>query len=719
MFRTRLYSIAISTILIVSLHGFGASEPEPPQLDTGIPAVTEIAPAKPTAKPSLLEASRLPEATQIYLKSPATLDGIFSGPWVDRVLDTPLGEYLMQQLVNELGELPALARRDILPYVKGNLSIALVRAGGDSIFERLFKLSSQEAAYFELRRQIGFLGKEVAQFHTKFGRLPKNWEEMVTKSVRKSAPSSEVAKFVILGDSQNWTVTAIYEKAAGLESYATPPAYSSKLGLTQLPSPTTVSHLVISFESNSVEKLSEALNSGAAQRNGVTHTDPLRWKLKLDGSVPWHLTLKNSQVFISDDEELLADFSENITAGSSSKKASRLSDNRRFQEQLEQLGQPGPDDRFAFIDLKDLASSTPSLRTAGLNLEPFESAGFISHRLFNNGSPLPYQVSSQAFLQTANGLTTPAGAPDNLPPAPTWDFVSSLPAQSSIAYAWETNELTRVLRLLGDSYPDLAEIGSTFTTQLQQSLGPNYKADDVYKSVGWIASENEFFSRIFQLTMQLWLGTGPWGGTDGTVSSFIQTLAGAITIELKDSSMTSPIIDKLVQDLPLLQSPTTLGKSRYWSNRENTFIVAQLPNRVMASSRSTRQILYRGIEVQNGFGQRILDEPSWVDFMGNVNGRPLCFLHEKVDGPCSILKGLLLVFDSNTRQEAEALGNYRDGYFAGTVQATGFHFYVGLYSAVQGTPITRKTPPPEEVNRLLESLKKVFQAPMPTPKRKR
>ncbi len=527
-----------------------------------------------------MQESRLPEATQVYLRTPATLEGIYSSYWLERILDTPLGDYFMQEVVNEFGELPILLRQDVLPYLQGNLVFAVVRNGSESLFERLNKSSSQEDAYQEVQRQVGFLGKEVATFKSKFNRLPKNWDEMVLKKVRKSVPSSEYADFVIRAEGQDWTVTAVYRDKLNLSIYAAPPSFSSKRGISRPATTTKALNALLAFDSSNVNKLREALNSSRAQQVGISHIDPTHWKLKIEGLAPWIVALKENQLIASDNEQLLSEFLDTPSSATTGKREGRLSDNRRFRHQLEQLGQAGPRDLWAFIDLQDIVSSSPSLGFNGTRLNQFESLGLISRRAFKPDGSVPYQVSTQAFLQVTTNTTSGPTAliPANVTAPATWDFVANLPSQTAIVYAWQTGECSRLFELFSTWYPSLHDMSSTFTSQLQQSLGSAYTVDDVRNDIGWICSENEFLSRLFQLGMQLWLGTGPWGGTTGTLSGVIQTFAGAITIELKDPKVSTAIADKLIADIPRMESAVSIGSSRYWMNRDHNFGIAQLPD---------------------------------------------------------------------------------------------------------------------------------------------
>lgn len=734
MIRTTLLSIAMSTTLLVSLSSTGWSQPETPteaktvqvmpvsdDVLTTPPTNTTVSPATPVKQNYLtLQESRLPEATQVYLRTPATLEGIYSSYWLERILDTPLGDYLMQEIVNEFGELPILLRQDVLPYVQGNLVFAVVRNGNESLFERINRSSSQDDAYQEVQRQVGFLGKEVATFKNKFNRLPKNWDEMVQKKIRKAVPSSEYAEFVIRPEGQEWTVAAIYRDKLNLSSYAPPPSFSSKRGISRLVTPSKPLNALLAFDSSNVNKLREALNSSRAQQVGISHIDPTHWKLKIEGLAPWILALKDNQLVASDNELLLGDFLETPGSTATGKREGRLSENRRFRHQLDQLGQAGPRDLWAFIDLQDIVSSSPSLGFNGARLNQFESLGLISRRTFKPDGSVPYQVSTQAFLQVATNITSGPSAliPSNVTTPANWDFVANLPSQTAIVYAWQTGECSRLFELFSTWYPSLHDMTSTFTAQLQQSLGSAYTVEDVRNDIGWICSENEFLSRLFQLGMQLWLGTGPWGGTTGTLSGVIQTFAGSITIELKDPKVSAAIADKLIADIPRMESAVSIGSSRYWMNREHNFGIAQLPDRLVASSRATKQIFFHGLEVQSGLGLRILDEPFWNEFQASVSGRPLFFMHEKVDGPYSILKGLLLIFDSGTRATAEEIGNYRDCYVAATVEPTGLHLYSGVYSAAS-MPSKSSITSSQDLKLLLEALRRSFQTPMPTPKRKR
>lgn len=93
-------------------------------------------------------------------------------------------------------------------------------------------------------------------------------------------------------------------------------------------------------------------------------------------------------------------------------------------------------------------------------------------------------------------------------------------------------------------------------------------------------------------------------------------------------------------------------------------------------------------------------------------------MHEKVDGPYSILKGLLLIFDSGTRATAEEIGNYRDCYVAATVEPTGLHLYSGVYSATD-MPSKSSVVAGQDLKPLLDALRRAFQTQMPTPRRKR
>lgn len=728
MLRYAVRNLAITSLLALQLTNLTWAQPEeqPTPAPAVIPATSGTTPALAPAVRYGLYEERLPENTQVYLFAPAELPYPELTSAIERLTDNPLGDYLIQELVNELGEGPVSLLRDVIPSIRGNLLFAITRPGDLSFLETLRQHENQGSPYDRLARQVNFLGREVAVFKNKYKRLPNSWQEMVDKKIRKTLPVNEHGQFTLTADGSDWVVSVNYtDPQSPLAKYAAAPTYRGRRGLIAASPVAPPLHAVLAFDTASPQKVREAFSSASWSKLGLTVVDSNNWQLACSHCTPWKITIRNNQVLMSDDPELLASLTEAGPGQAAPKKLASLRDNPRFRNQYAKLHGPSNraciEDAFVFIDVKDLISSTPRMKEELPDLQPLSSVGLVSrHQPWDSGPAggppskmFPKIAYSEAFLELQGPANSPL-TPANTTVPPSLDFVGRLPAQTQVTYAVHIGELARLSDVVGNWFPMLKDIQSNLEKTLEEELEGKLVFSDLKSGLGWATSESEYFSQLVNAGYTLIWGTRRGSGDESKMTKALSLLSGTSALEVKDPQYAESLCQKFASLVPSVGNPTVVGSYKYWVNPDGLFAFVQLPDRLLISSRPTKPLMYRQLEVLAGRGSRISDEPYFGDFVGGLSGRTFMFFHEKVDGPYAILKGILLLIDSDFRPDAEAVGSYRDAYGAASVESDGLHFFGAVYPTAPIAPNTlAESTSSKDLLRLVEQLRRVFKSPLP------
>jgi hypothetical protein len=134
---------------------------------------------------------------------------------------------------------------------------------------------------------------------------------------------------------------------------------------------------------------------------------------------------------------------------------------------------------------------------------------------------------------------------------------------------------------------------------------------------------------------------------------------------------------------------------------DRSWAMARLPQRVLGTGFNSRRLFLRDIDCAAGRRPALSSLSTAQDFGSRIHGNAIVFTHQKVDWIYSIMKGLMLLFDSQARPEAEVIGRYRDTYAAVTVEAKGLRAFAGFYSMADAV---KTSAPVEPVHSDLVSL---------------
>ncbi len=647
----------------------------------------------------LTEASRLPAGTQVFvsgdfLPNPAQLSSL-----LDRVEANPAFDWIFSEIHREVGPLPFSLRSSVLPLIDGEMTVAWVRTHQRSTLDMWQNRPLQESSHDQLTRQVNFIGKEVQRFQKKYKRLPTSFQEMVDLKVRKTLPQSDQADFVLDTKSKPWQVTATYKGELELEQYAAAPRFVGGKGLLppdRKPMPPT--NLVFAFKITDEAKTKDLLTKLSGLDPKFQSLDANHWKLSENDIAPWTVQVQAGWMAVSDNPELLTGYNGQVNPAS----ATTLAGNPRFQLQQKMLSGTVNPSLFVFADVQDIVQTTRLLGELPAAGKMVRSAGIASSFKPSQVAWLPESADSELFLEVDNGGK--GLLPKDNGPAPSLSFLSRVSAKSPDVYALHLGETLRLLRLLKESDPTSAEMFDGAWNMVQPDATKRGEVQELARSIGWVSAETEMMDQFVGTMRSALRGFDPdgkLGEKKNELLKFLEMFPSSLTIEFLDPATSDKMAQSLWSQIGDGTAAKKVGPHQYWPTQGGSWIMGQTANVLTAGGKGSRRLVVRTLDTLAGAQPSKVDNTSVLAVKSKIQGRPLLATYANLEAAYSIIKGFLLLFDSEFRPEAEVFGQYRDNFSVVTVQDQGFHAYSTMQSQGQGKPI----PLPVIVNKEIMALK--------------
>ena len=639
-------------------------------------------------------ARHFPQSTELFLTgkilpSPAVTQSLLS-----RLEANPAGEWMIEQALSRTVYYEI--KDEFLPWMEGHASVAWVRLGEKSPFSIQEHRDVQESAYRFLLEELGQLGADVKKFKTKFKRLPKDWTELKSKKIRASLPNSPQAGFRLVKNGSGWVIQTVYKGTLNLQEVADPPTYDSARaiveGTTHLRPPL---NLIVALQCADTALARKAL-ARLVEAKWLKALDADHWQTVFGEDMgklqPWSLQFDSGCLVASDNPELLKRYVA-PPAGEAS-----LLTNEHYRTQRQQLpSSQGQEVLFGFFDIEDLLRTTSSFAELPAVAKVFTSVGAVQTCVLSHPSELPTSVYSEVFLelQPAGNLTLvdapaspaspPVAAPASMPAESTdWSFVSHIPADSSLVYGLNVSELLKLLERAGQADAGAGMLWNGLYSQMQTAIGaPDVSQADLVRATGWLVAETELVDQIMAPLWEMRRAVASSGTESGAANllSGLGRVPFSWSLEILDAALLDKLTKTLWASLGDKGALHSQGSWQYGCRGDGSWAMARLPQRLLGSSRYAKRLFLRDIDCAAGRRPALAELSTWQDFRGHVHGRPIFFSHQKCDWLYSIVKGFLLLFDSQARPEAEIFGRYRDTYAVATVEPKGVRAYAGFYSA--------------------------------------
>ncbi len=662
----------------------------------------------------LTEASRLPAGTQVFvsgnfLPKPAQLSSL-----LDRIEANPVFDWLFSEIHQSVGSVPFGLRSSVLPLFDGEMTVAWVRTQQRSSLDLWQNRPLQEDSHQYLSRQVNFIGKEVQLFQKRYKRLPTSFQEMVDRKVRKTLPTSQQADFVLDTVSKPWQVTATYKGELELDQYAPAPRYVGGRGL--LPTQAKAyppTNLVFAVKITDEAKAKELLSKLSSLEPKFKSLDQTHWTLENSELATWTLQVQAGWLAVSDNPELLTAYA----TAAATPSATSLAGNPRFQLQQKMLSGNLNSSLFAFADIQDIVQSTRLLGELPPAGKMLRSVGLVSSFKPSQVAWLPESADSELFLEVDNagkGLL-----PKDNTPAPTLGFLARTSAKSPDLYALHVSESLRLLRLLKESDPTTAEALSGAWSAMDSEPNSRAEIQELARSIGWISAETEMMDQFvggmrMALTSVKRDDHSSAEKKKSEILKFLEQFPSSLTVELLDPAANDKLAQSVWNKLGDGSPAKKVGPYQYWPTAGGTWIMSQTNSVLTAGSKASRRLVIRTLDTIAGDQPSKIDNTSVLAVQRKVQGRPIFVTYANLEAAYSIIKGFLLLFDSEFRPEAEVFGQYRDNFSVVTVQEQGFHAYSTMQSA-STSPLKTPVAVNKEIMALKEEVAKEFHSePVPT-----
>jgi hypothetical protein len=619
-------------------------------------------------------AQRLPASTEVYLEYQPRLQLNPEGPpLAERLRRSPMFRVLVGLMKSNLPESSQVGEiMGSFPFWDGRLLLAVVRAGEWSPFEGMYRVELAAKHRRQLRYAVDAAYEGVNLYRRYQKKFPNKLDDLIAKEHFNAADIPDGAFLELKRQGKNISVVGRWQvDGRTLEMHA--PGKSPQ----EAPLPPVSGGFVLALGCPDAPRFNNWVAHWDAESEDLS-AEGDHWKLKLDGD-DYLIYFNNGWAYLSNQASLVAPLlAANPPAGK------HLTSNPRFAEQARQL-QVSDTEMWVFADVQDMLRTSPQLCIeSGWSAEQIllRSIGITSGSRLNAAGQL--EIQAAGFVQWDGVQNVTLG-----PPAAT-ELARRVPPAAESVYWFDLAGWLRLTDRVSGEFSGSRELIAKGWTELERRLGFPLARESlaagaqlyVYGEV--IDTYANSLEKFVQL-VQGYLGAGA-ADAEGLMKFTLSKVPVVAVLEVANPDLAGRVQTRLKERLGAGATTRQVEGVSYSLSEDGRCGWTSSNTTQFWANGYTERLLPRIYKTYLGQAPSLAEAASYQLFQQDRQGELLLYSHHMVDGEYAILKGLLLLFGSDFRPEAEIFGHLRDSHWRLEVVPGGLRIRVGLYSESAQAP---------------------------------
>lgn len=613
-------------------------------------------------------AQRLPASTQVYLEYQPRLQLNTEGPpLAERLRRSPLFRVLVGLMKSNLPETSQVGEiMGSFPFLDGRILLAVVRDGEFSPFEELYRVEMAAKHRRQLRYAVDSAYEGVNLYRRYQKKFPSKVDDLIAKEHLSAADIPEGAFLELKRQGKSISVVGRWQvDGRTLELHA--PGKSPE----EAQLPPMSGGFVLALGCPDAARFNNWVARWDAEDEDLS-ADGDHWKLRVDGD-DYLIYFNGGWAYLSNQASLVAPL-----LAASPPAGERLTGNPRFAEQARQL-QARDTEMWVFADVQDMLRTSPQLCVqSGWSSEQIllRSIGITSGSSLDGLGQL--EIQARGFVQWDGVQNVTLG------PAAAADLAQHVPPAAETVYWFDLAGWLRLTDRVSGEFTGSRELIAKGWTELERQLGFSLARESLSAGAQlYVYGEViDAYANTLEKFVQLIQGYfGASAGDPEEIMKFTLSKVPVVAVlEIANPELAGRLQSRFKERLGAGATSRQVEGVSYTMSEDKRCGWTSSNTTQFWANGYTERLLPRIYKTYLGQAHNLGEVASYQLFQQDRQGELLLYAHHMVDGEYAFVKGLLLLFGSDFRPEAEIFGHLRDSHMRLEVVPGGLRMRVGLYS---------------------------------------